>query len=287
MTVTPEEPVLRAAADPALSHGGRGGSAQVVRQGCPFLVSADGGWRAIAPTRDHRCGATLPMAAPSIVKQRDVCLVDGHAACATFLAARDLELASAAGGRPDADGGFWPDTRSTVLALEPARSRLGVLPGSSAHHGGQAVLVGLMVLAFLVLVIARTTPPSSGAGASPSAAGGGVAGGLSSTSSPGPSSSIGPRATPTATAAPSATGGPASTPAGSPPGASIVPSTPPAATPRPTPTPVPADATRYKVKSGDTLSSIATRFNTTVKKLKAANGLTSNTIRVGQVLVIP
>jgi LysM repeat protein len=59
------------------------------------------------------------------------------------------------------------------------------------------------------------------------------------------------------------------------------------ATPRPTATPVPANAVRYKVKGGDTLSGIAARYGTTVKKLKAANGLTSNTIHAGQVLVIP
>ena len=51
--------------------------------------------------------------------------------------------------------------------------------------------------------------------------------------------------------------------------------------------PDPAAATTYKVRSGDTLSAIATRFDTTVKKIKVANGLTSNTLRIGQVLVIP
>jgi LysM repeat protein len=49
----------------------------------------------------------------------------------------------------------------------------------------------------------------------------------------------------------------------------------------------PAAETTYKVRSGDTLSAIAARFNTTVKKIKVANGLTSNTLRIGQVLAIP
>jgi LysM repeat protein len=41
------------------------------------------------------------------------------------------------------------------------------------------------------------------------------------------------------------------------------------------------------VKSGDTLSSIAGAFGITVKQLRRANGLASNVIHRGQVLVIP
>ncbi len=43
----------------------------------------------------------------------------------------------------------------------------------------------------------------------------------------------------------------------------------------------------YKVARGDTLSEIALRFNVSVPALKARNGLGSNTIRIGQTLVIP
>jgi len=45
--------------------------------------------------------------------------------------------------------------------------------------------------------------------------------------------------------------------------------------------------TVYAVKSGDTLSKIATDFHTTVKALRAANNLKTDSIRVGQKLVIP
>lgn len=43
----------------------------------------------------------------------------------------------------------------------------------------------------------------------------------------------------------------------------------------------------YVIKSGDTLSAIASRNHTTVAALKRANGLSSDTIRVGQRLKIP
>ena len=45
--------------------------------------------------------------------------------------------------------------------------------------------------------------------------------------------------------------------------------------------------TTYIVASGDSLWSIANRFGVTVNDLKSANGLTSNLLSVGQVLIIP
>jgi LysM repeat protein len=43
----------------------------------------------------------------------------------------------------------------------------------------------------------------------------------------------------------------------------------------------------YKVKSGDTLSSIAANHKTTVKALRAENNLTTDRITVGQILKLP
>lgn len=43
----------------------------------------------------------------------------------------------------------------------------------------------------------------------------------------------------------------------------------------------------YVIARGDTLSGIAQRFNTSVKAIKDSNGLSGNTIRVGQTLLIP
>jgi LysM repeat protein len=43
----------------------------------------------------------------------------------------------------------------------------------------------------------------------------------------------------------------------------------------------------YVVKAGDTLTQIASQFGTSVQAIKDANGLGSDVINVGQVLVIP
>ena len=43
----------------------------------------------------------------------------------------------------------------------------------------------------------------------------------------------------------------------------------------------------YIVKSGDSLWSIANRYGTTVNELKSLNGLTSNTLMIGQILNLP
>jgi LysM repeat protein len=51
--------------------------------------------------------------------------------------------------------------------------------------------------------------------------------------------------------------------------------------------PVVPDANVYTVKSGDTLSHIATVYKTTVKELKSLNGLTTDRINVGQKLKLP
>lgn len=53
-------------------------------------------------------------------------------------------------------------------------------------------------------------------------------------------------------------------------------------------TPPPATVVKYTVKAGDTLYSIARKYNTTVAKIATANKIASPyIIRVGQVLVIP
>lgn len=53
------------------------------------------------------------------------------------------------------------------------------------------------------------------------------------------------------------------------------------------PAPAGDNAGTYKVKSGDTLTKIATDHHTTVKAIQSANNLTDSRIKVGQLLKLP
>lgn len=55
----------------------------------------------------------------------------------------------------------------------------------------------------------------------------------------------------------------------------------------PAPTVTPGSGTVYTVKAGDSLSRIASRQGVTVAELRAANGLSSDMIRIGQELIVP
>ena len=48
-----------------------------------------------------------------------------------------------------------------------------------------------------------------------------------------------------------------------------------------------AQGTRYVVVRGDTLSQVASRFGISQARLRTANNLKSDTVRIGQILVIP
>jgi LysM repeat protein len=48
-----------------------------------------------------------------------------------------------------------------------------------------------------------------------------------------------------------------------------------------------ASENAYSVKQGDTLTKIASKFDTTVKAIKVRNNLKSDLILIGQSLVIP
>jgi LysM repeat protein len=231
---------------------------------CPYLRAESGAWRSVQASREHRCWAIEEPAALAVSKQRSLCLLPVHESCATYLAARpasDTALSDS-----DDDASLWPDTRSTPVVLEPAHGLLAPLAGKPARTGGQALLAGLMVLAFLVLVGARTTAPPSDGASSPDV--------TASLEAVQPSAAASPAAaTPAPTPGASPTSSPAATPTAT-------------ATASPAPTPA-ASAVSYRVRSGDTLSGIAARFDTTVRAIKAANDLTSNVIHPGQVLIIP
>ena len=259
MTVTGEPTSQQPPEGDSSRRPARRRDAAAVLEVCPFLAADGGAWRSAYAAREHRCHALHPPAVLAIAKQRELCLLAAHTSCATYLAAREVASAAVPATPGDEGAALWASTASTPLVLEPAR-RMGALPGTTAKGGGQALLVGLMVLAFLVLVIARTQSPagSGGATAGPSA-GGAAASGAPAT----PSSQ--------ASANPSATRSPDPSPSPTPdPTPSVVPTATPAPTSKATPKPTTAAASRrYRVKAGDTLTSIAVRYGTTVKVLVA------------------
>lgn len=291
MTVT-GEPLPAPSEDGEASRAPRRRAGGAVLEVCPYLAAGDAAWRSAYAAREHECHAVEPATALAIGKQRQLCLVPAHATCATYLAARDL--ASEAGATRSSEGAtsLWPATASIPLVLEPAR-RMGGLPAASARTGGQTLLIGLMVLAFLVLVIARTQPPTAVGGPTPQAST--AAGGMGST----PRATARPSSRPASTPAPAAAASPGAsapaTPAATPAASSVtspLPSpvataAPVTAAPPPAATPVVATRT-YRVRAGDTMTTIAARFRTTVRAISELNGIADpRRITSGQVLKVP
>lgn len=235
---------------------------------CPYLVAAGGEWRSTSPTREHRCAAVAPPAPLALDKQRRLCLVAAHTGCATYEAA----LAARRERGTPSDGALplrWGVARTTPVVDVGVGVGATIAGLAADRRAWQAIPAIVLVVAIAALGLSGLgrDQPSTGAIATATPA---------STPSVTPS----PRSTLTATAtiepAPSETPAPTLTPT-------------PAPTPTPTPavTPAPSARTSYTVKSGDTLYDIARAFDTTVAAIKQLNNLSSNTLHVGQVLLIP
>ncbi len=231
---------------------------------CPYLALADDG-RTVADGFDaeHRCHALTPPGQLERARQVQLCLTEAHARCERFAAARTAWLAASSGLPRVAPDVAFGRTR-LILEPEPAWRNLSSPP--TTRIGRRTLLIGAAGAAVLVLLVLGNALGMLG-------------GSPSSTASPTPSPSATAAATPTAETSPSV----------APPSPSTLPTAIPTAIPTtgPTPTPAPTPHT-YVVQSGDTLNAIALRFNTTAAAIAAANGIAvTDTISVGQVLVIP
>jgi len=234
-------------------------------RGCPFLLAERGGWRLDAPTKDHRCAAVSPAAALSMEKQARLCLTPAHSACATYLAS--MEARGSRLGMPAGDHATrWGLARTTAVIEDTGGMRTRVVGVLTDRRRWPAVPAVLLLVGLIVLGL-------SGFGGFPA----------SSEASPSPSRPA-VVATPVVTAAP---GSPSPTEVEATAEPTAEPT--PAPTVEPTGTPAPAESFRtYTVKSGDTLSAIASRFGTTSRAIADLNGIKVSTIlHAGDVLKIP
>jgi len=239
--------------------------------GCPFLQSEAGGWRLDAPSREHRCAAFSPAAPLAPEKQARLCLTDGHAACATYLAsiaAREARLGAAPLDRTTR----WGLARTTTVIQDPGGFRARLLSAILDRRRWPAIPAALLVAALAVLAVTgfRGFLPTTGISASPSLP-------VVAVASDGPGPTDAPAITePPLTLPPTGSAPPTSAPTSEP-----------ASSPAPTKAPKPTFRT-YTVKGGDTLSGIASKYHTTVSALSRLNHISDpSKLRVGQVLLIP
>jgi LysM repeat protein len=235
---------------------------------CPFLaLSTDHRTVIDGFDPDHACHAHDPPDLLERSRQAEMCLGEAHRQCDRYLAFLSRHAAlGAAGPTPSADAHI-------------ARTRLVFDPDPRFGSAGAPLAPGMSARRWLV----AGGVAAVGVAAAATAMGGGfdgLVGGLAPAAS---TSGITIDASPTVR--PQVTTQPTQQPTDEP--------TQPPASPRPRPTQEPSQAPAsaapqtYTVKEGDTLSAIATRFGISVAAIQAANGLHSDVINVGQVLVIP
>lgn len=233
---------------------------------CPFLATPEGNWRSASPVREHQCMAVSPPVQLAPEKQRRLCLVEGHVSCATYGAA----LAVRSGPTQPRVSSARPIARMTPVVLDRGRIEIRIPPLRADRASGQALLVGVLGLAFVAILLAR---PGGDNGAS-----GPLGAGASASTRPSITTPTNAATIPSPDA-PAATGTPAETIAPS----LRVPSPSSSANAQPA-----TSGTTYRVKSGDTLSAIAARFGTTTRVLIRLNGIVDpSKIKIGQVIRLP
>lgn len=229
---------------------------------CPYLALADDG-RTVVDGFDseHRCHAMTPPASLERARQVQLCLTEAHVRCERFAAARTAWLAASSGlPRVAPDVAFG----RTRLTLDSDTAHRTVSGASTSRVSGRALAVGGVGAAVVVLFLLGKAL--------------GILGTL-----PGPT----PSPTPLASTVASETAVP--TPSSSQLSPSAVPTASPTPVPTPAPTATPAPTQHiYIVQSGDTLTTIAAKFGTTAQAIAAANGIkVSDTLNIGQRLIIP
>jgi LysM repeat protein len=224
---------------------------------CPYLLVASGHWRNAEPSRDHVCTAEAEPIPLGLEIQRRLCFGD-HEGCRRY----EDALAAYRAAVPLIP--LRPVARTAPVVIDRGRPPLPIPHLADRKGIGQVVLAVAMIAAVGALLVARLGPAGGGQSATP---------GASASATVVGSPTRGPTATPTATVTPT----PAST------------STPtPKPTAKPTTKPTATTGTMYTVRSGDTLSSIAAKFGTTVKALQKLNGISDpSLIHPGQILRIP
>ncbi len=231
---------------------------------CPYLAAAEGAWVAQTATADHRCRAVHPPAPLALPKQRRLCLTSGHVTCATYAAAREARDSALGSSAVGSVAWNWAQTRPVVDASLGRGSQLVGLLGD--RRAWQVIPAVGLVAALGALGLSNLGSGNSPAGSTPPASFVAVATATDGPTEVAPTASV--AASPDVTLSPSLT--PSPTPL-----ASIA------------PTPARSASTTYTVKSGDTLYDIAIKYGVSVAAIKNLNGLTSNTLHVGQILKIP
>jgi LysM repeat protein len=220
----------------------------VVDQICPLLTL--GGDRRIvsgSPDAAHRCSAGGTLTTIEREYQGRFCLTGRHESCERYVA------------HVEEHGSPGPTWRAAAPDATFASTRIVVDPTPRTAVARRPPRLGLVALVVAGLLLVGGVLGWMGLR--------GLAGILAPGGSPSPSASV-----------------PTSDFPSEEPRASEVASVEPSTAPTPTPAPTPIT---YIVQAGDTLNQIAARFGTTAQAIMEANGLSSEIIQVGQVLIIP